>query len=204
MVFEVQDYYFKQAKKDNYLARSAYKLEEINQRFHLIKKNQKVLDLGYFPGSWAQYTSNIIGPGGLVVGIDLKPLSDYLLEHYQNIKIFQHDIYELPPIQSLLGLDASTDIKFDCVLSDMAPNTCGIKSVDQIRSLDLVENVWGLLPKYLKHGGNFVIKIFESQDAQNFLKKEGKCFEEKHFLRPKSTRGTSKEYFFVGKCFISR
>jgi 23S rRNA (uridine2552-2'-O)-methyltransferase len=83
----------------------------------------------------------------------------------------------------------------------MAPSTTGIQSVDQIRSLNLVESVFGLLPKFLKPGGNFVIKVFDSQDAQNYLKTQKNLFNEFHYLKPKSTRSVSKEFFVIGKNF---
>ncbi|MFA5582986.1 MAG: FtsJ-like methyltransferase family protein, partial [Bacteriovoracaceae bacterium] len=83
--------------------------------------------------------------------------------------------------------------------SDMAPSTTGIKSVDQDRSLNLVESVFEVLPRFLRPGGNFVIKVFDSQNAQNFLKQQKNHFGEFHFLKPKSTRSVSKEFFVIGK-----
>jgi 23S rRNA (uridine2552-2'-O)-methyltransferase len=83
----------------------------------------------------------------------------------------------------------------------MAPNTTGIRSVDQDRSLNLVEMVFSLLPKFLKVNGNIVIKVFESNDAQIFLKQQKNRFGEFHYLRPKSVRSVSKEFFVIGKNF---
>jgi len=91
--------------------------------------------------------------------------------------------------------------QFNVVLSDMAPNTTGNQMVDQTRSLNLVEMVFSLLPKFLKPGGNLVIKVFESNDAQVFLKANKNLFEEFHYLRPKSVRSVSKEFFVIGKNF---
>lgn len=195
MVFKVKDYYYKKAKKEHFLARSVYKLEEIDQKYQVLKKGNLVLDLGYSPGSWIQYTSAAIGREGLVVGVDIKEISSKLL-NLQNVKLFQKDIFD---INNLSDLDV--DRQFDVVLSDMAPDTTGIKSVDQIRSLDLVEKVFKILPLFLKKGGNFVIKVFEGHEAQVFLKSNKNLFKELKYFRPKSTRSVSKEFFVIGKGF---
>ncbi len=195
MNFKVKDHFFHKAKKENFLARSVYKLEEIDQRFKILDKGDQVIDLGYHPGSWIQYTADKIGVNGVVIGADIKEINSKLL-NLKNVRLFKKDVLE---IQSMDELGVS--VQFDVVLSDMAPNTTGIKSVDQDRSLNLVEMVFFLLPKFLKPGGNMVIKVFESQHAQTFLKDQKKYFEEFHYLRPKSTRSVSKEYFVIGKNF---
>ncbi len=193
--FKVKDHYFHKAKNENYLARSIYKLEEIDQRYKVLKKGNFVVDLGYYPGSWIQYTSKVIGEEGRVVGIDIQEVNKKLTG-IQNVRVYQKDIFN---ITDLAQLDVAEP--FDVVLSDMAPSTTGIQSVDQIRSLNLVESVFGLLPKFLKPGGNFVIKVFDSQDAQNYLKTQKNLFNEFHYLKPKSTRSVSKEFFVIGKNF---
>lgn len=193
--FKVKDHYFNKAKQENYLARSIYKLEEIDERFKILKPGMLVVDFGYHPGSWIQYTSKIIGDEGRVVGIDIRDLNKKLTG-IKNVRVYQKDIFD---IQDLKQLDV--DSQFDVVLSDMAPNTTGVKSVDQARSLNLVESVFGLLPKFLKPGGNFVIKVFDSQDAQEYLKNQKNLFKEFHYLKPKSTRSISKEFFVIGKNF---
>ena len=193
-MFKVKDHYYQKAKNENYLARSIYKLEEIDQRFKLIKPGSLVLDLGYYPGSWVQYTVPKVGPQGRVVGIDIQPINKKL--QFENLTLFQKDIFDVKGPE-----DLASDRHFDVVLSDMAPSTTGIKSTDQIRSLNLVESVFGLLPVTLRPGGNFVIKVFESNDAQVFLKAQKNRFNEFHYLRPKSTRSVSKEFFVIGKSF---
>jgi 23S rRNA (uridine2552-2'-O)-methyltransferase len=170
--FKVKDHYFDKAKRENYLARSIYKLEEIDQRFKVLRPGMLVVDFGYYPGSWIQYTSKIIGDEGRVVGIDIQEVNKKLTG-IKNVRVYQKDIFN---ISDLTQLDVSD--KFDVVLSDMAPSTTGVQSLDQIRSLNLVESVFGLLPKFLKPGGNFVIKVFDSQDAQNYLKEQKNMFNE--------------------------
>jgi 23S rRNA (uridine2552-2'-O)-methyltransferase len=195
MTFKVKDHFFHKAKKENFLARSVYKLEEIDERFKILKKNDNVIDLGYHPGSWIQYTAQKIGPEGVVIGADVRDINNKLL-NLKNVRLFQKDVLTIETMQELGVSD-----QFNVVLSDMAPNTTGVQSVDQARSLNLVEMVFFLLPKFLKPGGNVVVKVFESNDAQMFLKEQKKHFSEFHYLRPKSTRSVSKEYFVIGKNF---
>lgn len=191
--FKVKDHYFNKAKSENYLARSIYKLEEIDEKYRVLKAGMNVVDLGYYPGSWIQYTSKVIGDKGQVIGIDIQEVNKKL-SHLKNVRVYQKDIFDIHDL-SQLGVDAS----FDAVLSDMAPSTTGIKSLDQDRSLNLVESVFELLPRFLKPGGNFVIKVFDSQHAQNYLKEQKNLFGEYSFLKPKSTRSVSKEFFVIGK-----
>ena len=190
MVFKVKDYYFKKAKKENYFARSVYKLEEINTKFKVINKSHNVLDLGYHPGSWTQYASKAASS---VVGIDIKPVNQKL-QSVKNVTLYEASAFDIEKLD-----DLGVDKQFDVVLSDMAPNTTGIKDVDQQRSLDLVEKVFSSLPFLLKEGGNLVIKIFDSHEAQVFLNSNKDLFKEVKKLKPKSTRSISKEFFLIGK-----
>lgn len=193
MTFKVKDHYFNKAKKENFLARSIYKLEEIDQRYKVIKKGESVLDLGYHPGSWIQYTSQKVGEAGKIIGIDIKEINTRLT-HLPNVSLFQKDIFDVHNLSDL-GVEKA----FNTVLSDMAPNTTGIKSLDQDRSLNLIEAIFTLLPKFLSYNGNTVMKVFDSHSAQVFLKEQKKLFSEFHYLKPKSTRSVSKEFFVIGK-----
>ncbi|MFG1482258.1 RlmE family RNA methyltransferase [Halobacteriovorax sp. HFRX-2_2] len=193
MTFKVKDYYYNKAKKENFLARSIYKLEEIDKKYKVIEKGNNVLDLGYFPGSWMQYTSKKIGPEGFAVGIDIKPVNKKLLG-VKNVRLFEKSIFDVTTVEEL-----DFDRKFDVVISDMAPNTTGVRSVDQLRSLNLIEQVFAHLDVFLRKDGNFVIKVFDGHEAQVFLKSQRSIFKEFHFLKPKSTRSVSKEFFVIGK-----
>ena len=193
--FKVKDHYFNKAKQENFLARSIYKLEEIDERYKVLRPGINVVDLGYYPGSWIQYTSRVIGDKGQVVGIDIQEVNKKLTG-VKNVRVYQKDIFDIHDLSQLEVPEA-----FDVVLSDMAPSTTGIRSLDQDRSLNLVESVFGLLPRFLKPGGNFVIKVFDSQNAQNYLKEQKNLFKEFNYLKPKSTRSVSKEFFVIGKQF---
>ena len=192
MGFKVKDHYYNKAKKDNYFARSVYKLEEIDLKYKILAKGDCVLDLGYHPGSWTQYASKLVGDEGQVIGIDIREVN-IKLTGIANVTVYQKDINDVKSLSEFKVSD-----KFDAIISDMAPNTTGIKSVDQTRSLQLVEMVFYHLPNFLKDGGNFVIKVFDSHEAQKFLKEQKSLFENFHFLKPKSTRSVSKEFFVIG------
>jgi 23S rRNA (uridine2552-2'-O)-methyltransferase len=191
--FKVQDHFFKKAKKENFFARSIYKLEEIDQKFDIIRTGNQVVDLGYHPGSWIQYTSKKVGENGHVTGIDIREVNHKLL-NVKNVKLYKKDVFDLETYS-----DLECDGLFDVVLSDMAPNTTGIRSVDQDRSLNLIEKVFELLPTILKPNGHLVIKVFDSHNAQVYLKAQKNLFQHFEFLKPKSTRSVSKEFFVIGK-----
>lgn len=193
MSFKVKDHYYNKAKKENYLARSVYKLEEINDKYKILTKNMNVLDLGYYPGSWTQYASKVILPQGKLIGIDIQEVNKKI-QSIENVTLFQKDINDVKSLDELGAQD-----KFDALISDMAPKTTGIKSVDQARSMNLVEMVFYHLPNFLKVDGNFVIKVFDSNEAQQFLKEQKKLFKQFNYLKPKSTRSVSKEFFAIGK-----
>lgn len=193
--FKVKDHYYNKAKKENYLARSIYKLEELDEKYKIITKGDHAVDFGYHPGSWTQFLSKKVGANGSVTGIDIKPVNKKLLSE-KNVKLFEKSIFDVEKMQ-----DLEREELFDLVVSDMAPNTTGIKSVDQDRSLALVEMVYHLLPTFLKPGGNFAIKVFDSHQAQQFLKDNKSMFDEYYQLKPKSTRSVSKEFFAIGKGF---
>ncbi len=196
MKFKVKDHYFNKAKKDNFLARSVYKLEEIDQKFGVLKAGDQVVDMGYHPGSWIQYTSKKIAENGKVIGIDIRPLNKKIA-HLKNVELLEMSIFDVAEPK-----DIGAEGHFDVVLSDMAPNTTGIRSVDQDRSLALVEKIFEILPIFLKENGNLVIKVFDSQSAQDYLKSQKHLFEKLNFLKPKSTRSVSKEFFVIGKNYL--
>jgi 23S rRNA (uridine2552-2'-O)-methyltransferase len=194
MVFNPRDHYFKKAKKEGYKARSVFKLDEIQQRFNIFNSQSTVLDLGCAPGSWSQWISQKLGNSrGLVVGVDLKPVDLKL----PNGVFIMGDIYQMDLSQELLVRGIKIN-QFDLVMSDMAPQTTGIKLTDQARSYDLCNCALDVAKRWLKSGGNIVIKLFHSEDFK--LLKQRMEFEYRKFevLRPRSTRSESKEIFLIG------
>jgi len=192
VAYQRKDHFFLKAKKKNYAARSIFKLEEIDQRYKLIKPGNKVLDLGAAPGSWSQYASQKVGKNGSVIGIDLQDIKLTL----PNAVFIKGDILKLPLIEELEKY--SIQPPFDLVISDMAPKTTGIKITDQTRSLELCEMALEIAKKHLKKGGHFICKLFHGADFQHFNKQLKQSFTKVEVLRPKSTRKASKEVFMIG------
>jgi len=187
-----RDYYFKKAKKENYPARSVYKLMEIDKKFGLFKKGQNILDLGASPGSWTKYAKSKIGKNGKVLAMDLNELK---IPIQQGIIFYQGDILNRDEELEKILVDNSP---FDVVLSDMAPKTTGIKITDQTRSLELAEMALDIAREFLKNNGSFVVKIFNGPDVPDFQKKLRKFFKIVKTYKPKSSRSESKETFFLG------
>jgi 23S rRNA (uridine2552-2'-O)-methyltransferase len=192
MAYNLQDYYFKKAKKEDFAARSVFKLEEINQRFKILRSGQKILDLGAAPGSWSQYCSKTVGAQGRVLGIDLQPIKITL----------PNALFVVTDLRSadLDQIIASSGITppFDLVISDMAPRTTGVRITDQARSLELCELALNTAERFLKKGGSFVCKLFHSEGYEELRETIRKKFERVETLRPKSTRKESKEVFLIG------
>lgn len=187
-----QDHYFKQAKKDNYPARSVYKLQEINKRFGILKPGQKVLDLGAAPGSWTLYAAKIVGQGGIVLGVDLQEAN---AAFPANVRFLVGDVFN-PPAEVLAAMEELAP--FDAVVSDMAPKTSGIIFRDQAFSYELCVRALGVADKHLRQGGNFVAKIFEGPDVKQFAAMLRERFETVKNFKPKSSRSESKETFYIG------
>lgn len=192
MSYKPQDYYFKKAKQNNFVARSVFKLEEIDQKFRLLKPRQKILDLGASPGSWSQYCSQKIGAEGRILGVDLKPVSVKLT----NAVFIQADLRELNLVE-IFAEQGFTSL-FDLVISDMAPSTTGIRATDQARSYDLCELAFNISQKFLKRDGHFICKLFHSADFEKLRDKIRSNFQQFHALKPDSTRKISKEIFLLG------
>jgi 23S rRNA (uridine2552-2'-O)-methyltransferase len=184
------DHYTRQAKKENFAARSVYKLQEIQKKHHILKKGARILDLGCAPGSWLQFASKSIGPDGRLVGIDLKPVTVSLPD---NATVITDDVAELESHLARLGID-----RFDVVLSDMAPATTGNRHVDEARSVGLCEAALAIADKVLATGGNFVCKIFQGGDYKAFTDSVRQRFSRQTATRPQSTRKASREVFVIG------
>ena len=192
MTYNPRDHYFKKAKKENFAARSVFKLEEIDQKLKIIKPHQKILDLGASPGSWSQYCSQKIGPQGRVLGVDLSEVKVKL----PNAVFIQADLRDLH-LESIFAEHGFTP-PFDVVLSDMAPKTTGIRLTDQARSFELCELALNIARQFLKKDGHFVCKLFHSDDFKKLKEEILKDFTRFEAIKPDSTRKISKEIFLIG------
>ncbi|MCG3121962.1 MAG: Ribosomal RNA large subunit methyltransferase E [Phycisphaerales bacterium] len=195
---KLHDKYFKQAKAEGYLARSAYKLMEINERRPVIKAGDAVLDLGCAPGSWVQVASDLVGPRGLVVGIDLLECSPLLAESVgSNVHCMVADVFKVDArtlLEAAGSLHAGSS-GFDAVISDMAPNTTG--HGDDLLSARLCRRVLEVLPRLLRPGGNLVMKIFEGSEYQAVVLETREVFREAKGFKPKACREVSRETYIV-------
>ena len=184
------DAYTRRARDEKWLARSVYKLQEIDNRFKLIKNGSRILDLGCYPGSWCQYALSKSGPGADVVGIDLKQphqLSD------SRFRFIQADVRSLETDR--LAEEISPR---DLIMSDLAPSTTGIWVVDESRSLALAGRAADIADVLLKTGGHFLCKVFEGEGLNQFKKEISGLFREVRLLRPKATRKRSREVYLIG------
>jgi len=193
-VRKVQDYYFKKAKKENYPARSVYKLEEAQKKYRFIKSGDTVLDFGCYPGSWSIYAARVVGPQGLVVGVDLQEAKKVSIAKAAEIMWFCDDIMSDDIVGKMQGIREA----FSVVLSDMAPRTSGNKWVDQQQSLTLARRVLELAASLLKKDGNFYVKVFEGEDFKEFVDSVRKSFKTVKIVKPKSSRSESPEVFVLG------
>ena len=185
-----QDHYARRAKKERYPARSVYKLKEIQEKYHLIKKGHNVLDLGCSPGSWLLYGADLTGKKGRVVGLDIKAVSQKMPD---NVDVHICDILSMDDVFfKSLGSD------FNVVLSDMAPDTTGNKHVDGARSFNLCMAALNTARHVLKIRGVFVCKIFHGEQFTEFLNCVKQYFGLCKIYKPKSSRKSSKEIYIIG------
>lgn len=184
------DHYTRQAQKENFAARSVYKLQEIQKKVRILERGARVLDLGCAPGSWLQFAAQTIGPNGRIVGIDLAPVTIGLPDQ---VTVITGDVADLEGHLAKLG-----QTRFDVVLSDMAPATTGNRHVDEARSMGLCEAALDIAEKTLVPGGNFVCKIFQGSDFKTFTDAVKRRFDRQVAFRPQSTRKASREVFVIG------
>lgn len=187
---KVRDHYFHQARKDGFAARSVYKLEEMDKKHRLLKKGQRVLDLGCAPGSWTQYAAARVGESGLVVGVDLQAVD---IAPGPGVRLLRADAFTLDPLSLLVDGQP-----FDVLLSDMAPKTTGIKSADALRSVELVLHALELARTVLRPGGTFVAKVFQGAQLPQLRKTLAGEFQKVSVVKPKATRSESVEVFLLG------
>ena len=188
----LQDKYFKKAKAEGYAARSAYKLKELQQRFELIQRRGRVLDLGCSPGSWLQVAAEYVGREGILVGVDLKPAQVSL---NCTCHTLVGDINDLDT-DKLIELAGD---KFDTVLSDIAPNTSG--HGDDLVSAHLCRAVLAIAEKVLKPGGRLGMKIFDGAEYHDVVLETKFRFMQAKGFKPDATRDVSREMYIVAKGF---
>lgn len=188
----VHDHWVQRAKKEGYRARAAFKLLEINDKDQLIRPNLNIVDLGASPGSWSQVAAQIQQGRGKIIALDILPM-----EAIEYVQFIQGDFREESVLNQLVtALDGAA---VDLVLSDMAPNLSGNKSIDQARAADLLYLALDFAQNHLHSGGHFLIKVFQGSDFAPFLNEMRQTFREVLSRKPKASRDRSSEIYLLGK-----
>lgn len=189
--YEKPDFWSRKAFSEGYPARSVYKLQEIDEKFGMIKKNYTVLDLGSSPGSWTTFLMRKMEGTGKVVSCDLNPLSKDVKG--DNLIFIQGDLTEKSIRDKIREIGP-----YDLVVCDAAPKTTGNRIVDTASSQFLVEMAIWYAEKMLKAGGNFAVKIFQNGDQQAMLKKMREIFTSAKGFKPEACRRESFETYLIG------
>jgi len=191
-----QEFYYRQAKKENYRSRAAYKLKQINERFEAIKIGDRVVDLGASPGGWSQVAVERVGTAGKVVSSDIKRMRPI-----EGVEFVCGDIREKKTVEEILQkLGGAADV----VISDMAPNISGNYSTDHARSIELCEFALEFSRQALREGGTLVVKVFEGDLYGEFLAKLKKNFRNVKGHNPRASRPASSEIYVIAKGFVCR
>ncbi|MGB3211857.1 MAG: RlmE family RNA methyltransferase [Desulforhopalus sp.] len=191
---KINDYYSRKAKKEKYPARSIYKLEEVQQKYKFLRWGDSVLDLGCYPGSWSLYASEVIGPKGIVVGVDLQQADQSVRPGGAPIHWLCQDIMEPEMILMVRKIRPA----FKVIVSDLAPATTGNKWTDAQKSLILVRKTLAVAEELLLNKGHYICKVFQGEDFPQFVDDLGKRFAMVKVLKPKSSRIESREVFVLG------
>ena len=190
----LNDPFVKQAQKDGYRSRSAYKLIELNEKDRLIRPGMRIMDLGSAPGGWSQVAGKLVGGKGRVLATDILPM-----DALPNVDFIQGDFTDDAIVQQLLAwLDGG---KFDLIISDIAPNITGISSADQASSVYFLELALDTVRKTLKPGAGFAAKLFQGSGSDQYLKELRTHFEKVLIRKPAASRKESREVYLVAKGF---
>ncbi|MEO8342409.1 MAG: RlmE family RNA methyltransferase [Gallionella sp.] len=187
----VNDPFVQLAKKEGYRSRAAYKLLEIDAKDHLLKPGTVVVDLGATPGGWSQVAAAKVGRGGKVIALDLLPL-----DTLAGVDFIQGDFREDAVLRQLENLLHGKPVGL--VISDMAPNICGVASADQARALHLAELAMEFALEHLKPEGSFLVKVFQGAGFEDFHKLMRSRFAAVVTRKPKASRDRSSELYLLG------
>ena len=189
----LNDHYLQKSRADDYRSRAAYKLEEIDQKYRLIRPGMKILDLGAAPGSWTQYALRKVAGKAKIVAIDLLEIAPI-----EGATILQGDIRDQQKQAQIIELAPNG---LDLILSDMAPDTTGVHYADTENSAILVHLALDIAEKLLKPGGSLVAKVFEGAEYQQLLQRAKKLFGFAKSFNPKASLNRSRELFLIAQDF---
>ncbi|GMR15208.1 MAG: 23S rRNA (uridine(2552)-2'-O)-methyltransferase RlmE [Gammaproteobacteria bacterium] len=185
------DQYVKMAQQQGLRSRAAFKLMELDDKYNLLRKGLRVVDLGSAPGSWTQVVQRALGSSGQIIALDILPM-----DPLENVRFIQGDFTEDEPLAALEA--ALGGMQVDLVLSDLAPNMSGMGAVDQPRAMYLAELALEFVQQRLAPGGSFVVKIFHGEGFDNYVKLARSIFEKVQVRKPLASRSRSREVYVLG------
>ncbi len=195
LVRHLSDPYVKRAQRAGYRSRAAYKLLALQEKDRFLKQGMTVVDLGAAPGSWSQVVCQELGNIGQVIALDILSMDPLPGVHF-----IQGDFRESSVLEQLNN--ALNKQPVDVVISDMAPNLSGNKSIDQPRLMYLVELAWDCARQILRPGGHFLVKIFQGAGVDNFIQDLKLEFSVIRSRKPEASRAHSREFYLLGKGFL--
>jgi len=187
-----KDTYVKKAHATGARSRAVFKLEEIQRRDRLLKPGMTIVDLGAAPGGWSQFASKLLAGNGRVIALDILPMPPL-----DGVEFIQGDFTSDEVLQALR--DRLKGEKADLVMSDIAPNMSGVGDVDQARAMALAELALDYAREGLRHGGSFLVKVFQGQGFQEYLQALRADFHEVSARKPKSSRARSPEVYLLAR-----
>lgn len=188
------DPYVKLAQKEGYRSRAVYKLLEIQERDKLLSVGMVVVDLGAAPGGWSELAKRLVGAQGKVFALDILPM-----DPIPGVEFVQGDFSQNEVFEKLLQLIDKRGV--DLVTSDISPNISGIKDVDQSRAMMLAELALDFARQVLKKGGSILVKLFQGEGFDSFIKEVRQSFAQVVIRKPKASRPRSKEVYLLAKGF---
>lgn len=186
------DEYVRRAQQEGYRSRAVYKLLEIQEKDCILRPGLTVVDLGAAPGGWSQLASRLVGGQGRVIALDLLPV-----EPLPGVECIEGDFREAAVLERLLAALHGRPV--DLVISDMAPNTSGIKAVDQPRGMYLVELALDFARRCLRPGGDFLTKAFQGEGFDTLLRELRAAFATVVIRKPRASRPRSAEQYLLGR-----
>ena len=186
------DEFVKRAQREGFRSRAVYKLDEIQQRDHIIRPGMTIVDLGAAPGGWSQYALGLVGRKGRIVAMDILPM-----DPLPGVEFVQGDFHDDAVLEQLL--QAVQGQAIDLVMSDIAPNITGVDVVDQPRAMYLAELAVDFADKVLRPGGDLLVKLFQGEGFDALLRDLRSRYDKVVIRKPKASRSRSREVYALAR-----
>jgi 23S rRNA (uridine2552-2'-O)-methyltransferase len=191
-----RDQFRRFAKARGYRSRAIYKLFQIDEQYHFIRRGERVLDLGAAPGGWLQAVHKLVGRPGYVFGVDKQPIAPL---KFENVVTLEADVSE----EGLAGkIESKANGIFDVIVSDLAPDVSGVWEVDQARQIELARCALRLAGSLLVKSGNMLVKVFQGSDLREFRDEMKSSFRIFRIVKPQASRPESAELYFLGLDYL--